>query len=517
MPDHRLSPRPSVFFRWCLLGLALVASQLASAMDISVEGPRIFVTGVLELTDEPRMAIAMSQGKPQELVLVNVSGANFSTALSIAVLVEQKRLNTTVAGQCLGACAVVFLAGRERRFAEGEHPRRTLVGLQLPVSVAEQPKVMQFLERRLPAGAPRNTLLAAVQANASTGGLVRIPDPGRNTQQDAIASGCPSADSAGSACQALEGSTAVTLGMVTSAETAKNVVPPDLLAPAAFFGADVRASTPQFEQKLLALAQAMCGQDGQCNARFSAALPRLQAQKAYRAAALGRTSKGFGFSENQETPDLAAKRAVFLCNHTPGNKKLCQIASVNDVDLSDLYGQSAGQSASAKAAMSQPLTAEAWAGEDRSTVVDPVSAELRTAQLNAPTPLQVAGLSVWRTGALAAALAGGRLTAIDVHGPAAEMLPGAIHFWEGGLAFEAQSVDQAFNERFLDMLGLVAPNKDAQIVFYCQDANCWTAVNAALRARRAGYAGAGWYRGGLRSWKAAGLPVVQKVPGAVLN
>ena len=45
----------------------------------------------------------------------------------------------------------------------------------------------------------------------------------------------------------------------------------------------------------------------------------------------------------------------------------------------------------------------------------------------------------------------------------------------------------------------------------------WLSVNAALRARRAGYARVGWYRGGLAAWQAAGLPVVRKSAVAVLN
>lgn len=45
------------------------------------------------------------------------------------------------------------------------------------------------------------------------------------------------------------------------------------------------------------------------------------------------------------------------------------------------------------------------------------------------------------------------------------------------------------------------------IVFFCQGARCWESYNAALRARVMGYRNIFWYRGGLASWDAAGLPL----------
>jgi len=38
-------------------------------------------------------------------------------------------------------------------------------------------------------------------------------------------------------------------------------------------------------------------------------------------------------------------------------------------------------------------------------------------------------------------------------------------------------------------------------------AECWESYNAALRALRLGYREVYWYRGGVASWQAAGLPL----------
>ena len=494
-----------------------VLSMPSHAMEISVHGDRMVASGELDLTDEPRMAIALGQAKITEIVLLNVSGADYRIGFAIAALIEQKRLPTTVIGQCSQACSVVFLAGKARRFADGEHPRKTSLLLQPPPESAGALRVryLQQLRQQLPVGAPRDALVTALEALQASGASVRLREPGRNSPKDALALACTGQGLAES-CRALDGVTAVTTGFVTDASTLQWSLPPGLLAVATVFGVPLAADTPAFEQTLQAQGVAMCAQDAVCVERWRTAIPRLQVQKINRAAALGISSKGFGFSDDQETPDSAAKRAVFLCNHTPGNKKLCKLASVNNFDASDLYRRSADAASTAIVAINAPLAREAWADEDKSALPGAESA-LRTSQLNAATPLDISGLTRWQTGALARAVASRKLVLVDVHGVAGEMLPGAVHFWDGGLAFESPSAESEYDQRFRDMLALVAADKNTPVVFYCRDSECWTSINAALRARKAGYAQAGWYRGGLRSWSAAGLPLVQKTPSAVLN
>lgn len=45
------------------------------------------------------------------------------------------------------------------------------------------------------------------------------------------------------------------------------------------------------------------------------------------------------------------------------------------------------------------------------------------------------------------------------------------------------------------------------LVFFCAGSICWESYNAVLRAHAAGYRNLYWYRGGLRSWSEAGLPM----------
>ena len=51
-------------------------------------------------------------------------------------------------------------------------------------------------------------------------------------------------------------------------------------------------------------------------------------------------------------------------------------------------------------------------------------------------------------------------------------------------------------------------NRDVTLIFFCLSTHCWMSYNAALRAIDLGYRNVLWYRGGLESWTAAGLPTV---------
>ena len=55
--------------------------------------------------------------------------------------------------------------------------------------------------------------------------------------------------------------------------------------------------------------------------------------------------------------------------------------------------------------------------------------------------------------------------------------------------------------------GLVKGKKERPLIFFCMGAFCWESYNAVLRANAAGYRNLYWYRGGLASWSAAGLPM----------
>lgn len=67
--------------------------------------------------------------------------------------------------------------------------------------------------------------------------------------------------------------------------------------------------------------------------------------------------------------------------------------------------------------------------------------------------------------------------------------------------------DSAQNQTAQALQTITNGARDRPLVFFCAGSACWESYNAVLRARAAGYTRLYWYRGGLASWSAAGMPV----------
>jgi len=151
-------------------------------------------------------------------------------------------------------------------------------------------------------------------------------------------------------------------------------------------------------------------------------------------------------------------------------------------------------------------------GEDRDWNVAPARA-LRTSAYHAPTPRQIPGGRVVRTGELKALLESEpKPHLIDVLGGAAHRtIAGA--FWMAGAG--AGDMDRDEERRFLEAVAkFAAGDKARPIVFFCSDSECWLSYNAGLRAIAAGYTGIMWFRGGLAAWLHADLPMTMSEPFA---
>jgi PQQ-dependent catabolism-associated CXXCW motif protein len=137
--------------------------------------------------------------------------------------------------------------------------------------------------------------------------------------------------------------------------------------------------------------------------------------------------------------------------------------------------------------------------------VAPVSV-LHDGAMHGPTPASIPGGQVITTKGLVELVRGGRVPVLtlDVLG-GAEMIQGAVY------AVQASSPG-TFNDRTQQQFGqflqqATGGNKQHPIVLYCLSPECWMSYNASLRAINLGYTNVMWYRGGIESWKKAGLPV----------
>lgn len=237
------------------------------------------------------------------------------------------------------------------------------------------------------------------------------------------------------------------------------------------------------------------------------------------AAGLG-PAGGWGRVEARDTLMQAAVAAIYICNHRAnGVTVLCEVSGVNGFDLGGLYSSAEAAHASARQqlARSADLPEGAYASEDFGRGAAASSEALRTQKLLDLTPLELpAGVRTVYTRDLLGLMKGGTApTLVDVSGHATEALPGALTLWLGGVALDDAKAEEALDARLRKLLGLLAADKAAPVVFYGASRNHWHGVNAALRAQRAGWQNVMWYRGGLEAWRAAGLPTAPLLLRAV--
>ena len=235
-----------------------------------------------------------------------------------------------------------------------------------------------------------------------------------------------------------------------------------------------------------------------------------------RAIALPVSGRGLGTAHNRERPEQAFLAAVFACNHVRDQApRLCEAHAINGFDFREAYAQESPVTASAMAALKPP--AERFFANEEFGGNMTSAKGMRTQKMVDTTPQNLDGIAVVGTQALARALQGSTPPVLIDVGYSPTTLPGAKALVFGGFAYDEVAKEQAYEARFLGLLKLLSPEPSAPLVFFARNREWWHGVNASLRARKLGYTQVGWYRGGLDSWQAAGLPVVPTVVRAVVQ
>ncbi len=106
------------------------ACQFAAAAQFEREGARLIVVGALEIDDAKRLAEQMADRAVRTVVFENSFGGTPDAGEAWAAAVRAAGAHTEITGQCHGACAIAFLAGKEHRFAAGQQVN----GLLIPLS-----------------------------------------------------------------------------------------------------------------------------------------------------------------------------------------------------------------------------------------------------------------------------------------------------------------------------------------------------------------------------------------------
>jgi hypothetical protein len=114
----------------CLAMLLLVGVPLPSAaMAMRVAGDQAILTGRLVPTDTDAFAQLLQKNPTiTTVVLWNSPGGSAAANKGLTDLIGDHKLKTAVAGFCVSACAMVFLAGIERQFSDGTPIDSTSLG-----------------------------------------------------------------------------------------------------------------------------------------------------------------------------------------------------------------------------------------------------------------------------------------------------------------------------------------------------------------------------------------------------
>lgn len=103
------------------------AGVSAHAADLSVEGSRLIVTGMLDGSAVQIFLDLVRRSNVQTVVFEDSLGGSAEVASLYAQAIRETGVNTEVVGQCHAACAYAYLAGKTHRFGEGEQVNALLI------------------------------------------------------------------------------------------------------------------------------------------------------------------------------------------------------------------------------------------------------------------------------------------------------------------------------------------------------------------------------------------------------
>jgi rhodanese-related sulfurtransferase len=496
--------------------LALLAMSFAvPAMTVEAHGNMVFARGPVD-DDLRKFEEAFAKGGIDTVVFVNSPGGDLWTGLRIGQLIADKGYKTVIAGYCVSACSIMYMGGKERRFSDAMRSNLTHIGIHgahnkdtKQINPAMQPQIFAFYKQYMGDKFNSAIMNQALYDMDDSGSLLIVRDAARSAHMDPFH--CKSSQTPRDQCTKFPGQTAMSLGITTHADLVKLELPPSFRQDARVANRDLPAEAENLAGMLNKIAQTQCSTD---SCRASTAKYGEHAQ--HRALASGTDGRGLAWSTNADTLDAALLRAVYSCNHMANlPARLCEAELVNNHPVRQFYRESDESHKSALTHIKPPAD-KFYANEEYGGGFTKMSG-YRTEKFTDITPQSVDDIKTVGTQELARMITSGqRPIVIDV-GAFFDTIPGSVGLVNGGIAFADAARDEAVNKRFAHMMSVIAPEKAANMVFFCASRNCWTSANAALRAKNLGYTNVMWYRGGIEAWKASGLPTAMGVVRAVAN
>jgi hypothetical protein len=112
-----------------LMAILLIAPHASFAMDLTVNGQQVILSGPVVGNEAARLADALSQVPGIDTVILrNSRGGNAPAGYRVGELIRVKGLRTAVSGYCYSSCSRMFLGGKNRYFTDDYPPEHTNIG-----------------------------------------------------------------------------------------------------------------------------------------------------------------------------------------------------------------------------------------------------------------------------------------------------------------------------------------------------------------------------------------------------
>jgi rhodanese-related sulfurtransferase len=498
----------------CMGLLSLLMAGYTQAMTLEVSGNILFASGYVG-DDLPKFQQAFDKGGIDTIVFVNSPGGDLETGLRVGRLIAERDYTTVVAGFCNSSCSIMFMGGKKRLFSDALPAEGTSIGIHgahvgetKQVHPVLQPQIYAYYKQRMGEQFNAAIINQALYEMQDAGSMLYVYDLVRRRLAPLH---CNSGQTPAHKCTRFNAHNALSLGIVTERELMSVQLPVAFKPTQQLWGPALTARIEDLPGFYNDLAQRHCPHEA-----CKVSTPSLAAWPENRGLAVSIEGQGVGYAHNRPSLASAMAAAVYSCNHRLNHAAtLCEAQVINNFDMRPWYAQAKSTHAASLHALQAPAerfyaNEEYGGGFTRAT-------GFRTEKLADITPQSLDGIDTVGTQALALALKSTQPpTLIDVGGQT-QTLPGAKLLLFGGLAFDDARSEAGYDKRFAALLKLLAPDPSAALVFYCSSRNCWLSVNAALRAKKLGYAQVQWYRGGLESWLSAGLPTAPAITNAVAN
>jgi hypothetical protein len=112
------------------VALAALAAPAAAAMEMRVDAERLVLAGPVLADDHQRLYAALAAAGPPvtAIHLRDSPGGVLAAGLLMGQLIRDRGLFTIASGICASSCALAFLGGRERFFADDRPAARSALG-----------------------------------------------------------------------------------------------------------------------------------------------------------------------------------------------------------------------------------------------------------------------------------------------------------------------------------------------------------------------------------------------------